>query len=77
MLKAIRTRGYIRFDKNISHPPPSFQPYIEVQLRTRAAQIVSEREPNKSALIPPTSPIFSPTFIVIVQGFFELSFKRN
>jgi hypothetical protein len=44
-----------------------------VQDRTRAAQVDSAKEPNRSALIPATSPTLSPTLSAIVAGFLGLS----
>jgi hypothetical protein len=43
---------------------------------TRAAQVDSAKEPNKSALIPATSPTLSPTLSAIVAGFLGLSSGR-
>ena len=40
---------------------------------TKAAQVDSANDPNKSALIPATSPTLSPTLSAIVAGFFGLS----
>ena len=40
---------------------------------TSAAQVDSANEPNKSALIPATSPTLSPTLSAIVAGFLGLS----
>ena len=40
---------------------------------TREAQVDSAKEPNKSALIPATSPTLSPTLSAIVAGFLGLS----
>lgn len=40
---------------------------------TKAAQIASAKEPNRSAPIPATSPTLSPTLSAIVAGFFGLS----
>jgi hypothetical protein len=40
---------------------------------TKAAQVDYANDPNKSALIPATSPTLSPTLSAIVAGFFGLS----
>jgi len=47
-----------------------------VELITREAQVDSANEPNKSALIPATSPTLSPTLSAIVAGFLGLSSGR-
>jgi len=44
-----------------------------VEDRTNAAHVDSAKEPNKSALIPATSPTLSPTLSAIVAGFLGLS----
>jgi hypothetical protein len=43
---------------------------------TKAAHVDSANEPNKSALIPATSPTLSPTLSAIVAGFLGLSSGR-
>jgi len=43
---------------------------------TRAAHVDSAKDPNKSALIPATSPTLSPTLSAIVAGFLGLSSGR-
>lgn len=48
----------------------------ELQEITSAAQVDSANEPNKSALIPATSPTLSPTLSAIVAGFLGLSSGR-
>jgi hypothetical protein len=40
---------------------------------TKAAQVDSANDPNRSALIPATSPTLSPTLSAIVAGFLGLS----
>lgn len=40
---------------------------------TKLAHVDSANEPNKSALIPATSPTLSPTLSAIVAGFLGLS----
>ncbi len=42
---------------------------IEFPPMTKAAQVASANDPNKSALIPATSPTLSPTLSAIVAGF--------
>lgn len=49
---------------------------IELQDITRAAQVDSANDPNKSAPIPAISPTLSPTLSAIVAGFFGLSYGR-
>ncbi len=49
---------------------------IELPPITKAAQVDSANEPNKSALIPATSPTLSPTLSAIVAGFLGLSSGR-
>jgi len=49
---------------------------IELLPITRAAEVASAKEPNKSALIPATSPTLSPTLSAIVAGFRGLSSGR-
>jgi hypothetical protein len=41
---------------------------------TNEAQVDSANDPNKSALIPATSPTLSPTLSAIVAGFLGLSY---
>jgi hypothetical protein len=48
-------------------------PFKLVDEMTKAAQVDSANEPNKSALIPATSPTLSPTLSAMVAGFFGLS----
>jgi len=43
--------------------------YVDEQETTRAAQVDSAREPNKSAPIPAISPTLSPTLSAMVPGF--------
>jgi hypothetical protein len=43
---------------------------------TKEAQVDSANDPNKSALIPATSPTLSPTLSAIVAGFLGLSSGR-
>lgn len=43
---------------------------------TSAAHVDYANEPNKSALIPATSPTLSPTLSAIVAGFFGLSYGK-
>lgn len=50
--------------------------YIELLPITRAAHVASAKEPNKSALIPATSPTLSPTLSAMVAGFLGLSSGR-
>ncbi len=47
---------------------------IELPPITKAAQVDSANEPNKSAPIPATSPTLSPTLSAIVAGFLGLSY---
>lgn len=49
---------------------------IELLPITKAAQVASAKDPNKSALIPATSPTLSPTLSAIVAGFLGLSSGR-
>lgn len=49
---------------------------IELLPITKAAHVASAKEPNKSALIPATSPTLSPTLSAIVAGFLGLSSGR-
>ena len=72
---AMRTRGYIKIERYLlqtyilgSFPPTKVSAEI-----TRAAQVDSANDPNKSALIPATSPTLSPTLSAIVAGFLGLS----
>ncbi len=51
---------------------PEF-PTREVDEITKAAQVDSANDPNKSALIPATSPTLSPTLSAMVAGFLGLS----
>jgi hypothetical protein len=44
---------------------------------TKAAHVDSANDPNKSALIPATSPTLSPTLSAIVAGFLGLSSGRS
>jgi hypothetical protein len=67
---AIRLRGYIRFAMLILSHPVACKVVDEI---TKAAHVDSANEPNKSALIPATSPTLSPTLSAIVAGFFGLS----
>jgi len=53
-----------------------FDPIKFVEDNTNAAQVDSANEPNKSALIPATSPTLSPTLSAIVAGFLGLSSGR-
>ena len=46
---------------------------IEFPPIIKAAQVASANDPNKSALIPATSPTLSPTLSAMVAGFFGLS----
>jgi hypothetical protein len=50
---------------------------VEVAETTRAAQVDSARDPNKSAPIPAISPTLSPTLSAIVPGFFGESSGRS
>lgn len=43
---------------------------------TKAAQVDSANDPNRSALIPATSPTLSPTLSAMVAGFLGLSYGR-
>ena len=52
---------------------PAF-PINEVDEMTKAAHVDSANEPNKSALIPATSPTLSPTLSAMVAGFFGESY---
>lgn len=72
--KAIKIKGYIKLLIMYSHP-------LGVAIKvvddiTRAAHVDSAKEPNKSALIPATSPTLSPTLSAIVAGFLGLSSGR-
>jgi len=50
---------------------------IEVDDTTRAAQVASARDPNKSAPIPAISPTLSPTLSAIVPGLDASSSLRS
>lgn len=64
---AIIKRGYIKLE--IPKPHPELLEINDVDDITKAAQVDSANEPNKSALIPATSPTLSPTLSAIVAGF--------
>lgn len=75
--KAIRFNGYIKLAMWKGHTPGlvgSAQRVVEEM--TKAAQVDSAKEPNKSALIPATSPTLSPTLSAMVAGFLGLSSGR-
>ena len=72
--KAINVSGYIRLVISCWHPSPA--PIKVVEEITNAAHVDSANDPNKSALIPATSPTLSPTLSAIVAGFFGLSSGR-
>ena len=72
--KAISSNGYIKLLIMYLHPLPL--PINVVDDITNAAQVDSANDPNKSALIPATSPTLSPTLSAIVAGFFGLSSGR-
>jgi len=57
--------GNIRLSKE-KNPSLSTNYFPEI---TKAAQVDSAKEPNKSAPIPATSPTLSPTLSAIVAGF--------
>lgn len=64
--KAMIIKGYIRFEmKKLHEPAPPTRVSQEI---TRAAQVDSAKEPNRSALIPATSPTLSPTLSAMVAG---------
>ena len=69
--KAVRMRGYIRLATYTLHP--FCDPINSVEDITSAAHVDYANEPNKSALMPATSPTLSPTLSAIVAGFFGLS----
>jgi len=50
---------------------------MEVEETTRAAQVDSARDPNKSAPIPAISPTLSPTLSAMVPGFYGESSGRS
>lgn len=60
-------RGYIK--SFIFGPIPSPLAIKLVAETTKAAQVDSAKDPNKSAPIPATSPTLSPTLSAIVAGF--------
>ncbi len=69
--KAMIIKGYMKLE--ISNEQfPEF-PIKLVDEMTKAAQVDSANDPNKSALIPATSPTLSPTLSAMVAGFFGLS----
>lgn len=76
MPNAIRTSGYMRLAMQ------KLQGAVAVSLKarrvvleiTKLAQVDYANEPNKSALMPATSPTLSPTLSAIVAGFFGLSY---
>jgi hypothetical protein len=72
--KPISNKGYIRFE--ISKKQSGEEPIKDVDDITRAAHVDYANEPNKSALIPATSPTLSPTLSAIVAGFFGESYGR-
>lgn len=47
-----------------------------LEINTKAAQVLSAKEPNKSDPIPATSPTLSPTLSAIVAGFLGESSSR-
>jgi hypothetical protein len=69
--KAIRFNGYIKLARYIGQVRLVALKVVEEM--TKAAQVDSANEPNKSALIPATSPTLSPTLSAIVAGFLGLS----
>lgn len=69
--KAISKSGNIKFAISYSQPRPT--PMRVDEDMTNEAQVDSAKEPNKSALIPATSPTLSPTLSAIVAGFLGLS----
>ena len=69
--KAIINKGYIKLEISNWHYEPA--PTKEVEEITKAAHVDSANDPNKSALIPATSPTLSPTLSAIVAGFLGLS----
>ena len=70
--KAIKINGYIKFAIYLIHP--SLLATKVVDEITNAAHVDYANEPNKSALIPATSPTLSPTLSAIVAGFFGESY---
>ena len=66
--------GYIKLDIEYWHPPPTAMRVVEDM--TKAAQVDSANDPNKSALMPATSPTLSPTLSAMVAGFLGLSSGR-
>lgn len=60
----------------ISNKHDLSEPTNDVDEMTKAAQVDSANEPNKSALIPATSPTLSPTLSAIVAGFLGESYGR-
>jgi hypothetical protein len=67
------TAGMHNTNKNVPKDKTSSLPVIELPPITKAAHVDSANDPNKSALIPATSPTLSPTLSAIVAGFFGLS----
>lgn len=57
----------------IEYWQPEPIPIRVVEDITKAAQVDSANEPNRSALIPATSPTLSPTLSAMVAGFLGLS----
>ncbi len=71
--RAMISNGYIRLEMKCEQPPTPTRVVEEI---TRAAHVLSAKEPNKSALMPATSPTLSPTLSAIVAGFLGLSYGR-
>ena len=72
--KAINNNGYIMLEIIYWQPLPV--PIRVVEDISKAAHVDSANEPNKSALIPATSPTLSPTLSAIVAGFLGLSYDN-
>ena len=67
------TAGIHKTKRNVENSETPSVLIIEFPPMTKAAQVASANEPNKSALIPATSPTLSPTLSAMVAGFLGLS----
>lgn len=72
--KAIKVIGNMKLE--MSYWQVDSIPMRLVEDKTKAAQDDSANEPNRSALIPATSPTLSPTLSAMVAGFFGLSYGK-
>ena len=75
---AIKTSGYIKLEIYLTEQVwwSVFCPIKSEAEITKAAQVDSANEPNKSALMPATSPTLSPTLSAIVAGFLGESYGK-